>query len=599
MITAELEKNEKIWLWTAPGHDHVYRDRIRSIPGSLFDSNRHQWNVRRTWASCVQLRGLFGPELGVGPALNAWALLEMESRVVPSMYWRGALAIDGSGLDGLYPFQRAGVAFLVTARQALLADDPGAGKTVQLAVTLGTLSRLADYPSPFPCLIVCPKSIKKVWEHELAKWLPDASVQVVSGNVTQRREAIASGADILVVNYETARDHSRLHHYGSIELSEKDLTPKELNGIEWSTVILDEAHRCKEPATRWTRACWYLGKNTNYRYALTGTPIANHPGDLWSIMHFVAPDEHPVKTKYVDRYCLQSWGFDGGFNIIGINPTMTEEFFRILDPRMRRMPKELVLKQLPPKVREIRWCEMTPKQAKAYKEMQKTMVSGIDPDGVVVATDPMTRRLREMQFASAYAVIDEAGKPRLSTPSSKIDELIEFLEDIGDEPAVVFAQSRQLIMLAIARLDKEGITHREIVGGMTEDERARHEREFMSGHARIMLGTTGAAGEGLTLTRSRHVVFLQRSDKLIENIQAENRCHRIGSEHHESIVITDFISQGTVEEKQVVTLAEKMERLEQITRDRQVLLAAAQQGDQVAAQRMKHLEDEERELRAG
>src|SRR5690606_25052376 len=119
---------------------------------------------------------------------------------------------DAEGDPDLYPFQRAGVQFLIHARRALLADEMGTGKTVQVAVALREMA--AAGMDPFPALVVAPNSVKTVWERELKKWAPDVTVAVVRGSKAARVKAIDSGADVGIVNWETTWRHSRVAGYG-------------------------------------------------------------------------------------------------------------------------------------------------------------------------------------------------------------------------------------------------------------------------------------------------------------------------------------------------------------------------------------------------
>lgn len=590
MIIAERE-DDRIWLWA----EDRYKEQIKLVPGARWGiKKRNQWSLPISWAACKQLRGVFGAELQVGTELTKWAQQEITERVQPALNLRTAQEGLEETLDQfplLYPFQRAGVDFLVSAKQALLGDTMGTGKTRQLVSTLRCLE------DPFPCLVICPKSIKNTWKRELTEHFPGIDVEVVKGTLKQRKEQILTEAHVTVINFETAYGHSRLASYGSMALTEKEKTPKELNEVDWCTIIVDEGHRMKSETAKTTRAIWWLGKGTKYRYVLTGTPVADTPDDLWALLHFISPAEWPARTQYIDRYCQTAFNpFGPGLKVIGLRADTKDEFFSILDPRFRRMTKEMVLPQLPPKVREIRECEMSTKQAKAYAQMEEEMIAE-SGDAYVVATLPITKRLRLMQFSSAMCEINAEGQVRMTKPSSKIDELVGYLEDIGDnEPCVVFAQSRQLIEMACKTLEEKKISYRKIVGGMSEDERSNSERDFQSGACRVLLGTIAAAGEGITLTRSRHLVFLQRSDSMLLNRQAEDRIHRIGSEVHTSVVIVDFVAPGTVEEEQIESLHEKFRRMQEITRDKQMLQAAADSGDPSAKQKIMELEMEEERI---
>jgi SNF2 family DNA or RNA helicase len=577
-----------------------YRDKdlIRQVPGARYDVQEHIWKVPLSWAGCLTLRGLFRERLDIGPALEKWAWHHRNDFVLPAMEMRTQL--DAPGAEQLYGFQRAGVQFLSHARWALLTDEMGTGKTIQSIYTLRELEDRGEVV--FPALIVAPNNMKGTWRREFKQWWPKVKVEVMEGSRPKRLaqiDKVASGkADVLVANWESLRGHSKLAPFGStrlkhctvcdpalrgdpeVEAKHKQMhcerCPRELNDVGWRSIIADEAHRAKEPKAKQTRALWALRSDkTIVRLALTGTPIANAPQDLWSSLHFINPDAWPARTKFIDRWCLQSFNPFGGMTIIGLKPETKDEFFAITDPHVIRRPKSLVLSQLPQKVYTQRYVQMSPKQAKAYKTMQDDMVAAIGEDGGyderIVAVNPLTQLTRLSQFASAYAELDDEGNVRLTEPSNKIDALLEIFEEVGDQPIVVFAQSRQLIELASRRLEKDKIPHGMIVGGQTTDERQAVIDRFQRGDYRAVLATVQAGGVGITLTRANTLVFLQRSWSMVDNSQAEDRVHRIGSEIHDSITIVDIISEGTIEEGQRQALQAKTDRMQEIVRDADLL----------------------------
>lgn len=332
----------------------------------------------------------------------------------------------------------------------------------------------------------------------------------------------------------------------------------------------------KDPKSKQTRACWAVqhGKDVKFAFGLTGTPIANHPGDLWAIMHGIAPEDYPVRTKYIDRYCMQGYSPFGGLNIVGVMPNTEAEFRQILNPRMRSMPKELVLPFLPPRVHpEPRYVEMSPKQRKAYKQMEDDMLTRLEDGTMIFATNSLTRNTRLLQFSSAFATVDDDGNVRLSEPSSKLDELDNIIDEMDGQPLVVVAESSQLIYLAQARMEKRGISYRMITGDVAVPVREQNIIDFQEGRVQVMLMTIKAGGVGITLTRAGVMVFLQRSWSMVDNSQCEGRVHRIGSEIHDKIVIIDMVASGTVEEMQIPRLHEKLNRLQEIVRHRETLLA--------------------------
>lgn len=334
-------------------------------------------------------------------------------------------------------------------------------------------------------------------------------------------------------------------------------------------VLVKNCHRAKDPRTKQTRALWAVGHTAPYRIALTGTPVGNQPDDLWSIMHFVAPEDWPRKTQFIDRYALTSWGAWGGLEVVGVRPDTREEFYRVLDPRFIRHLKDQVQPQLPPKTYEQRECVMVPKQKRAYEAMREHMLAELESGDVVVATNPLTQMVRLSQFASAYAELDEEGQLKLSEPSCKVDALLETTEELGDQRAVVFAESKQLIKLAERALTRANVTFTSIHGDVGEEDRELAERRFQDGYVKLILLTYGAGGEGITLTAANAAFMLQRSWSYIKNRQAEDRVHRIGLEH--PVTIVDFFTADTVDEKRIEKYGEKGEMSEEITRDRETL----------------------------
>lgn len=470
----------------------------------------------------------------------------------------------------LLGYQRPGVAFLVKNRRALLTDPPGLGKTAQMIRTLQVLAELGE--NPFPALVVCPNSLKlSTWAEEASTWAPEISVQVVDGNAVQRRKQLQSGADLLVINWEAVRLHSKLAPYGTIAMTDKDKEPKELNELGLRTVIGDEAHKMQDPKAAQTRAMWAVLHEAEFRYLMTGTPIGNHVGNLWPLLHGIEPRWFPARTRYLDYFADTSLNYFGGLEVHGINPVHRDEFFKIVDPLMRRIPKEAALPQLPPRLPvQIRHTPMSPKQRKAYNEMRDTMIAQLED--ILVAPNPLSQLTRLSQFAAASAELDENLDVHLTAPSAKVDDLVDLLEEMGDEPLVVAAVSRQLIELAADKLTKLKITHGLVTGAQSIFERQEAVRRFQEGHLRVILLTLGAGAEGITLTRASAMLFMQTSYSEIQNTQARDRIYRIGSERHDCIRIIEQITPDTVEERRQEIVATKQMRMEEVVRDRDTLL---------------------------
>lgn len=596
--------------------EFVERELVKQVPGTTWDTQRKCWKAPLSWGTCQTMRGVFGHRLTVGPALAAWANDVYRERVYPSLVLRTMTEGVETGDPRLRPFQKVDKEWMAIARRCLLANEPGAGKTPSTVQAVERLDELGW--DPYPVCAIVPNSTKIPWLEHWADWAkPGIKVFIIRSKdkkkVFKEAElAVAAGEKVVVIiNWEAVRLHSRLAPYGSVRLKRctehggTEPTPrtcevhhKELNHLPFRTVIADEAHKQKDPTSKQTRAVWAVQHAAEFRFSLTGTPLANHPGDVWAIMHGIAPDDYPSRTRYVDRFCMLAWATFGGMDIIGVRPDTYEEYFRILDPRMRCMPKALVLSYLPDKQRVRRYAELNPKQLKAYHEIEKGMVTRLDDGRLVVTTNNLTQQTRLIQFSSSYAEVNDQGHVRLTEPSSKVDVLLEVLEELGDKPVVVAAESRQLIEIACARLSNPGkgktpISWTAVIGGQTEDQRDAALKDFTEGRARVMLFTIKAGGVGLNMTRADTIIFLQRSWSMLENKQAEDRVHRIGSEIHEAITIMDLVAPDTVEEDQILRLYEKSARLEEILRTKELLRHAASLGDQEAGYRLAAIEAEE------
>ena len=577
------------------------KELCKSIPGATWKAKENLWTMPVSWAGCLALRSTFKTQLEIGPALAQWAVDEKTNRIDPSNALREELDFPAGYVD-LFPHQRAGVEFFATAKQALLADEPGLGKTAQ---AIRVLSRLHEKGEEvFPALVVCPNTLKKNWEREFAQWWPGVRVQVIGGTAVQRRKQFdlfinpkedEPNPHVVVINWESLRTHSRLAPYGSVALARCpecgghndkvttgrcEVHQRELNEIDFKSVIADEIHRSKDPKSKQTRALWAATGDAEFRYALTGTPIANNVVDLWTILHWLSPAEWPSKTRWIDRFVDTMMNAFGGMMVLGVKAHMAEEFYASINPRMRRMLKKVVLPWLPDVMVDRRDVEMSAKQKKAYNDMRDLMIAELEGGEVLTAPSVLTQTLRLLQFASAYATIEvnpTTGEPRaiLAEPSAKIDALMDDISsgDFGDDSVAVSAVSRQLIELLSARLTKAGIKHGLITGKQDADERQKAVDDFQSGRTKWILFTAQAGGVGITLTAARRLIRLQRPWSLVDDKQVNDRVHRIGSEIHDSIIITDYVTSDTVEERVREVLEAKAGNFEEIVRDKNQLLA--------------------------
>jgi len=245
------------------------------------------------------------------------------------------------------------------------------------------------------------------------------------------------------------------------------------------------------------------------------------------------------------------------------------------------MLKKVVLPFLPPIMNQVRIVEMSAKQAKAYKQMEEAMIAEVDGGHLLVKT-PLTKAMRQQQFATAYAEMVEDGyddkgnirwRVKLSEPSSTAEAIAnDIIEgDFGTQSIAVMAVSSQLLELISARLEKAKIPHGMITGDYSNAVRQSAIDKFQAGETKVILYTAQAGGVGVTLTAASVLLRAEIPYSLIDYIQANDRVHRIGSEIHESILIVDYYAKDTVQYKTFQAIERKGLNFEEVVRDQDQL----------------------------
>jgi len=406
----------------------------------------------------------------------------------------------------LYPYQQDAVDAMYQAESFLLADEMGLGKTV--SVLMEVRRRLEYIPvEEMYVLVVCPKSVIPVWQQHFHWLLPELMAK-----------------QVVITNYEQIR-----------------VDPSRYMSTYWQYIIVDEAHFIKSRNALRTKAVKRL--RAHYKRALTGTPVVNRPDEMWSILNWLWPQEYKSYWKFFELFC-EYWTHPtiGYKKVTGVKNVAA--LHGMLEGRMLRRLKHDVLIELPDKYYTTIPVTLGTAQHRVYEEMRKESLAWVgEHENEPIAAPVVIARLQRLRmFAGAYAERFE-GHVRLTEPSAKLDALDDILADT-EGPVVVFSMFRQMIDLASARIKEP---HSVLTGKTPQAQRGQMVGDFQDGTTNVFLGTIPAGGVGITLHRASTVVFLDRSWSPADNVQAEDRLHRIGQKNAVQVIL--LAAENTVDQQ--------------------------------------------------
>ncbi len=443
----------------------------------------------------------------------------------------------------LREYQKQGVYWLNFLSQngfgGILADEMGLGKTLQALAFLRTLN------GQEPSLIVCPSSLIFNWRAEAEKWTPELRVLPLDGpNRADEFPKIAS-ANLVITSYPLLR---------------RDI--ESYRTQQFSAVILDEAQHIKNPESQSAQAASIL--MARHRFVLTGTPVENSVRDIWSLMNFLMPGYLGTKKEFHDRY-------EYAIQREAASPEQ-QRLTRRIGPFLLRRTKRDVAKEIPDKLEQVSYCELTGEQEKIYAQLvsaTKTKISEISgqKDRNKARMVMLTALLRLRQAACDARLLGLENPPSEAEASGKLDLLEELLLEAldGGHRVLIFSQFVTMLGYIRERLDRLGITHC-YLDGQTRD-RAVQVGRFQSGSIPIFLISLKAGGTGLNLTAADTVIHFDPWWNPAVEAQATDRAHRIGQKR--AVTIYKLIARGTVEEK-ILCLQNK----------KRALIAATLEGDQ-------------------
>jgi len=427
----------------------------------------------------------------------------------------------------LRDYQKEGLGWLRFIRRfgfgGCLADDMGLGKTVQV------LALLAGKRGG-PALVVVPKSLVFNWKAEAAKFAPKLKVLDHTGTGRDRTGADFGKYDLILTTYGILRN--------DVEA---------FADVKFDTCVLDESQAAKNSETETAKAVRLV--RADHRLALSGTPVENHLGELWTLFDFLNPG-------MLGRAALFGVGAGGR----SIDPEARELLARALRPYILRRTKDQVAKDLPAKTEQTVYCDLGPEQRKLYDELRdhyrQVLLDRVDAVGIGKSKlQVLSALLRLRQAACHPGLVDPK---RVGESSAKLDELVPHLEELVEsgQKVLVFSQFTSLLAIVKKRLDAAGLVY-ESLDGRTRDRAARVERFQTDPDCRLFLISLKAGGVGLNLTAAGYVFLLDPWWNPAAEAQAVDRTHRIGQT--KPVFAYRLIARDTVEEKVLALQKSKRE----------------------------------------
>ncbi len=456
----------------------------------------------------------------------------------------------------LRPYQKSGVAWLHFLREngfgGILADEMGLGKTLQALALLQTKrgqgeSAHAGSSTPaeelhpamrLPSLVVCPTSLVFNWMSEAARFAPQLRVLALQG--AQRHGVFDKirASDLVVTSYALIRrDADRYREF------------------EFDTVILDEAQHIKNRQTQNAQAVKAV--RGRHRVVLTGTPLENSVSDLWSIFDFLMPGYLGSARDFRDRYEVPI--------VRGKDAAAQDRLARRLRPFILRRLKKEVAADLPEKLEQVAWCELTDEQGAIYQQILQAsraeVMEAVGDQGLARSRMVVLNALLRLRQVCCDLRLLKLEGPLPEAVSGKMELFEELLEEVldGGHRVLVFSQFVSMLTLLRERLEREGVPY-SYLDGSTSD-RAAVVNGFQSrSDIPVFLISLKAGGVGLNLTAADTVIHFDPWWNPAVEAQATDRAHRIG----QTKVVTSYklITRGTVEEKILLLQNRKREMIQ-------------------------------------
>lgn len=437
-----------------------------------------------------------------------------------------------------------GVRFGLNKKRFLLGDDQGLGKTKQIIDFVGCLEKTDTINK---VLIICGvNSLKYNWQSEIGihsnekGWVLGTRFRKTTGKAYEgsTKDKLADLENLpdsryLITNIETLRAGAEKISKSKYRFPVAEKLAELCKKGIISVIAFDECHKSKDPTSLQSRAMSLL--SAPYMAAMSGTPLMNNPLDLYFPLSWLGYEKHSF-YQFKQHYCtLGGWG---GSQVVGYKNL--EEIRALMDEVMLRRLKTEVL-DLPEKLRKIEYVDMTAKQAQIYKEVYNGVMS--DLQKIKFSNNPLSMMIRLRQATGWTGILSQTVQE-----SAKMDRMVELIEEISasGQKAIVFSNWESMTEVAKEKLKAYNPAY--ITGATKADDRMNEVTRFQNDkNCKVIIGTIGAMGTGLTLTAAQNVIFLDSPWNMALKAQAEDRAHRIGT--HGTVNVITLVCKNTIDER--------------------------------------------------
>lgn len=501
-------------------------DRIRQIPGRRFDGTRKIWIIPTR--SRVDLERMI---YQIQQFENINWLSGNEKREEEAVYdipELPELSIPHNLKIQPYPYQLKGIARGLELKRFMNCDEPGLGKTLQSIATI-------NIASAFPCLVICPSSLKINWMREWEKFT-DKKAMILTDKVRDTWTFFFQTGmhQVFIVNYESLKKYFVQRIKKSEGWTLRDVEFR--NSINlFKSVIIDESHRCKSASTQQAKFCKGICTGKEWIIELTGTPVVNRPKDLIPQLAILnRMKDFGGYKPFVNRYCS---GQREASNLKELN-------FNLWKYCMFRREKSLVLTDLPDKIRQVNTCEIT--NRKEYVDAERDLIMYLQK--YKDADD------EKIEKALRGEVMVRINILRQISARGKVRDVIEFVKDFREngKKIILFCSLHEVV----DQLKRYFPTAVSVTGRDSQDDKQRAVDAFQNNpKTDIIICSIKAAGVGLTLTASSNVAFVEFPWTYADCCQCEDRAHRIGQK--DSVTCYYFLGRRTIDEKVYRIIQEK------------------------------------------